>query len=79
MSELILGVQAVTVNDVRYPAEPRDGTGKGAGLEPQGAVAVAGGASTGRLLTAGRRINVPAKTVLIFRTEDPIRLKGYRQ
>jgi hypothetical protein len=79
MSELALGLRAVTVNGMSYPvetAEPqRDG---GLGSTDHTAKWV-GGAPAGKVLTRGRRINVPEGTLLSFQTEGPIRLRGYRR
>jgi hypothetical protein len=82
MSELVLGVQAVTVNGVRYPvrtagnAWDRDG---GLGENRHKARWIGGSSETGRVLTSGSRINVPTGTLLAFSTDDPIRLKGYQR
>ncbi len=82
MWELVLGVRAVTINGVRYPVESagnaweRDG-----GIEENGHTAkwVGGGGEAAQVLTSGRRINVPAETLLRFQTDDPIRLRGYQR
>lgn len=81
MTELALGVRAVTVNGVRYPVETETGEPKEGGLggNPRIAEPVAGGEAAGQLLTSGRRIDVPADTVLAFQIADPIRLRGYRR
>ena len=79
MSKLVLDVRAVTVNGVLYEVETAEGTSKGAGFEPRGAVAVAGEGPAGHVLTIGRRINVPAGTVLKFQTAEPIRLRSYQR
>jgi hypothetical protein len=78
MTELRLGVEAVTVDGVRYPVE--SGTEKpnagGIGLEGHSAKVI--GETAGEVLTSGSRINVPAETLLAFQIEDPIRLRSYR-
>jgi hypothetical protein len=81
MTELALAVQAVTVNGVRYPVESGTEKPNAGGLEPnrQTEKSVGGAQAAGRLLTRGGRINVPAGALLIFRIEDPIRLRGYQR
>ena len=80
MSELVLGVRAVTVNGVTYPvetAEPqRDG---GLGANSHTPKWVGGNGEVGRVLTRGRRINVPTGALLSFQTDEPIRLRGYHR
>jgi hypothetical protein len=82
MTELVLGVRAVTVNGVRYPVETagnaRDRNG---GLERDRYTAkwIGGSSERGEVLTSGRRINVPVGTLLAFQTGNPIRLKGYQR
>jgi hypothetical protein len=80
MSELMLGAQSISVNGVRDPVETTDSTDKRYGFEPRGAVVEARDGTVGKVLTSGRRINVPAETALIFHIiVDPIRLRGYRR
>lgn len=50
------------------------GGGTGAAI---GAVTGAAGGAAVQVLTAGDEINVPAETVVTFRTDEPIRLTGY--
>ncbi len=82
MTELVLGVRAVTVNGVSYPVKTAgtawDWDG---GLEENRHTAkwVGGASETGPVLTSGRRISVPTGTLLAFHTDDPIRLKGYQR
>jgi hypothetical protein len=82
MTELTLGVHAVTVNGVRYPvgtgAEEPPNAG-GLGVDRHAAKLVGGGEAAGQVLTRGSRINVPAETVLAYQIVDPIRLRGYRR
>jgi len=78
MWELVLDIRAMTVKGVRYEVETAEGTSKGAGFEPQGAAAIAAEGRTRHVLTSGRRINVPAGTVLKFLTAEPIRLRDYQ-
>jgi hypothetical protein len=77
MTDLRLDIQAVTVNDMRYPVETKVGEviAGGLGLERHAAKWVGGGEKGGQVFTRGRRINVPAETLLAFQIEDPIRLK----
>jgi hypothetical protein len=80
MTELILELRAITVNGVRYPVATnlgRPGAG-GLGLD-QNAAKLVGGAEAGEVLTNGRSIHVPARTLLAFQIEDPIRLGGFRR
>ena len=79
MTELVLGVRAVAIKGVVYPAEtaapPRDG-----GLSSGHTAEWIGGAGKAhQVLTRGNRIHVPDGALLLFRTRDPIRLKGYRR
>lgn len=79
MTELALDVRSVTVNGVRYPVdtagEPNAG---GLGVGRYTAKWVGGGGErAGQVLVSGRRINVPAETLLAFQIQDPIRLRGY--
>jgi hypothetical protein len=79
MTELVLGLRAVTVNGVSYPvgsAEPQRNGGLGASDHTAKPV---GGSAAGQVLTRGSRIRVPAGTLLRFQTEEPIRLRGYRR
>ncbi len=78
MTELTLAMRSVTVNGVRYPVETRtDRPGAGGiGVDPSPARPV-GNETAERLVTQGRRIDVPVETMLAFQTEDPIRLRGY--
>lgn len=80
MTELMLGVDSVTVHGVRYPVATdieTPGAG-GIGVYRQAAKLV-NNEPADHVQTAGRRINVAADTLLAFRTEDPIRLRGYRR
>jgi hypothetical protein len=82
MWELVLGLRTVTVNGVRYPVESAgNGWDRDGGLEDNRHTAkwIGGGGEAGPVLTSGRRINVPADTLLRFQTDDPIRLKGYQR
>lgn len=79
MTELVLGLRAVTVNGVSYPletAEPQRNGGLGASDHTAKWV---GGTAAGQVLTRGKRIHVPAGALLRFQTEEPIRLRGYRR
>jgi hypothetical protein len=78
MWALVLDIRAMTVKGVRYEVETAEGTSKGAGFEPQGAAVIAAEGRTRHVLTSGRRINVPAVTVLKFLTAEPIRLRDYQ-
>jgi hypothetical protein len=77
MSELILDVRTITVEGVRYEVETAEGTSKGAGFEPRGALAITAEGRAHHVHTSGRRINVPMGTVLKFQTKEPIRLRGH--
>jgi hypothetical protein len=50
------------------------GGGKGAAV---GAAVGAAGGATAQVLTRGKEVRVPAETVLTFRLDQPLRLKGY--
>jgi hypothetical protein len=82
MTELTLGVHAVSVNGVRYPVvteteEPPNAGGLG--VDRHAAKLIGGGEAAGQVLTVGSRISVPAETRLAFQIVDPIRLRGYRR
>ena len=75
MTELVLGLRAVTLSGVTYrvnSAEPPRAGGLGADDHTAKWV---GGAPAGEVLTRGSRINVPSGTLLRFQTTDPIRLR----
>lgn len=75
-SELRLGVLAITVDGVDYPVATADEAGNGnSGL----VTTREQGVEARQVLTRGRRVYVPAETTLVFTTEDPIRLRGYRR
>ena len=78
MSELVLGVRGITVNGVYYPVATQGGeiTG-GLSDDIHNPESLGGGREDGRVRTTGSRINVPTGALLAFRTEDPIRLRGY--
>jgi hypothetical protein len=79
MTELSIGVSAVTVNGVRYPVETDMHRPEAGGLEAgdQAPKWLGGGDTTSPVLTNGHRIHVPKGALLAFQTEDPIRLRGY--
>lgn len=79
MTELAIDARAVIVNGVTYPVETQVAPPNAGGLAIQqhSAQWLGGGETTGRVLTVGNRINVPADAMLAFRIEDPIRLQGY--
>lgn len=81
MTKLVLGVRALTVNGMRYPVETAgNGWDRDGGLEEDRFTAKwVGGGGEDRVLTSGRRIDVPTGTLLAFRTDDPIRLKSYQR
>jgi hypothetical protein len=82
MWELVLGLREVTVNGVRYPVQSAgDAWGRNVGIEDHRHTAkwIGGGGDAGPVRTSGRRISVPAETVLQFQIDDPIRLKGYQR
>jgi hypothetical protein len=81
MTELTLGLRALTVNGVRYPVETEKEApdAGGLGVDRQTPAPASGGEGASQLLTSGSRIDVPADTVLEFQTADPIRLRGYRR
>ncbi len=81
MTVLTLDVGAVTVGGVRYPVETHDerpGAG-GIGVDRGAAKWVGGDEAASHVVTRGRRINVPADTLLAFQIQAPIRLQGYRR
>jgi hypothetical protein len=80
MMVLTLDVGAVTVNGVRYPVESDDTPGAGGIGVDRGAAKWGGGDEVANgVVTRGRRINVPAETVLAFQIQAPLRLRGYRR
>ena len=82
MTLLSLDIDAITVADVRYPVETGEkapGAG-GIGIDRDGVTLVAGSEESSRqVVTEGQSINVPAGTLLRFRIEAPIRLRGYQR
>jgi hypothetical protein len=81
MTELVLEVRSLTIRGFSYPVatvSETPGAG-GIGVDRNAAKLVAGDAAAGEVVTAGRRINVPADTLLAFRIDDPIRLTGFRR
>lgn len=81
MTVLTLDVGAVTVSSVRYPVESADDTpgAGGIGVDRGAAKWVGGDEAASQVVTRGRRINVPAETLLAFQIQAPIRLRGYRR
>lgn len=82
MTSLILDVEAVTVRNVRYPVETHDERPGAGGINVnRGAARWVGesGDSGSHVVTVGRDIDVPAGTLLAFRLQAPIRLRGYRR
>ncbi len=79
MTKLMLDVQAVTVNGVRYPIETETHKPNAGGLGVERHAAKLVGEAAGQVITGGRRVSVPAETLLAFEIEDPIRLRGYRR
>ena len=81
MTVLTLDVGAVTISGVRYPVETYDETPGAGGIGvDRGAAKWIGGNKVGRqVVTRGRRINVPAETMLAFQLQAPIRLRGYQR
>jgi len=82
MTLLTLDIDAVTVQDVRYPVETHDerpGAG-GIGVD-RGAATWIGGSeeAVSHVVTRGQSINVPADTLLAFQIQAPIRLRGYQR
>jgi hypothetical protein len=78
MWELVLNIRAITFKGVRYGIETAEGTSRGAGFEPKGAAVITTEGPTRHVHTSGRRINVPAGTVLKFQTAERIRLRDYQ-
>jgi hypothetical protein len=81
MTVLTLDVDAVTVSGVRYPLETdeeKPGAG-GIGVDRGAAKEVGGDEVSSHVVTRGRRINVPAETLLAFQIQAPIRLRGYQR
>lgn len=79
MTELTLGVRTITVNGVAYPLATKTGTPDSSGLvtDNDAPKVVGGGKGADRSLITGKRINVPAKSLLSFRIADQFRLRGY--
>jgi|SRR5579864_2637437 len=70
MTELTLGVHAVSVNGVRYPVvteteEPPNAGGLG--VDRRAAKLIGGGEAAGQVLTIGSCISVPAETRWLFK------------
>jgi hypothetical protein len=81
MTVLTLDLGTVTVGGVRYPVETDDekpGAG-GIGVEHGAAKYVGGDETASHVVTRGRRINVPAESLLSFQIQAPIRLRGYQR
>jgi len=81
MTDLILAIKTLTVKGVIYPvatesAKPGPG---GLGLDKDAPKQIGDSAAGNEAVTRGRRILVPARTVLAFQIADPIRLRGYRR
>ena len=81
MWELVLGLRAVTVNGVRYPVESAGDAWRDVGFKDNRDTAkwIGSGSEAGPVLTSGRRVDVPAETLLQFHIDDPIRLRGYQR
>ena len=82
MTVLTLDVDAVTVGAIRYPVDTHDerpGAG-GIGVD-RGAARWTGDREDAarHVVTRGQNINVPAGSLLEFRIQAPIRLRGYRR
>ena len=79
MTELVLGVRALTVKGVGYPVETAAPT-RGGGLSSgHTAMWIGGAGEAHQVFTRGNRIRVPDGALLLFQTQDPIRLKGYQR
>jgi len=81
MTDLVLDLQAITVNGRRYPIETNATEKPGAGglrLNQHAARALGSEETSTRILTAGSRIDVPRDALLEFETDEPIRLGGSR-
>jgi hypothetical protein len=80
MTELTIDVRSITVNGVRFPVETSgEPNAGGLGVNRFTAKWVGGGEGQDQVLTSGRRIRVPAQTLLAFQIEEPIRLPGYQR
>jgi hypothetical protein len=82
MTLLTLDVDAVTVRDVRYPVETHDEMPGAGGISVDSGAArwIGDSEDTARhVVTRGHGINVPAGTLLAFRIQAPIRLRGYQR
>jgi hypothetical protein len=81
MTELMLGVRELTVNGKSYPVvtEPGEPHAGGLGVNRHIPTWVGGGEPGAKVYTNGRKIYVPADTLLAFYLQDPIRLSGYRR
>jgi hypothetical protein len=80
MTELTIDVRSVTVNGVAYPVETSgEPNAGGLGVARFTAKWIGGGDGQDQVLTSGRRIRVPAQSLLAFQIEDPIRLQGYQR
>lgn len=79
MTDLALDLRAITINGKRYRVETSATEKPGAGgLRVNEHAAKPVGSEETRILTAGRRIDVPRDTLLEFQTDEPIQLAGSR-
>jgi|HubBroStandDraft_1064217.scaffolds.fasta_scaffold309824_2 hypothetical protein len=82
MTLLTLDIDAVVVRDARYPVETdyeKPGAG-GIGVNRGAAKWIgANEESAPHVITRGQSIFVPADTVLAFRIQAPLRLRGYQR
>jgi hypothetical protein len=79
MTSLTLSVKAITVKGMRYPVATVGDTLDAGGIRAHEDAIRTIGADESAVETSGHRIRVPSNTLLAFRTEDPIRLNGYRR
>jgi 3D (Asp-Asp-Asp) domain-containing protein len=82
MTLLTLDIDSVTVGDVSYPVETDDKAPGAGGIGvAHGPVQWIGGSqeAASHVVTRGDRINVPSNTLLAFKIQAPIRLRGYER
>ncbi len=79
MTGLTLSVEAINVKGTRYPAATVGDTMETGGIRTHENAIRTIGSDEGEVETSGHRISVPGNTLLVFQTEDPIRLRGYQR
>jgi len=79
MTKLVLGVRALTVKGVSHPVETAAATRDGGLSSGHTAMWIGGAGEAHQVVTRGNRIRVADGALLLFQTQDPIRLRGYQR